>query len=368
VSAPTPFNLTNLELDGLIVHEIMKGSPRHDPEVKAELSSKEAPADVGTLDFLGLQLRNGMTEYGVPAELVDTDGGAAKVIALIEEHLLGTGPISNAAVAGVVHRSRELAERLQIVQEHNSPAGMFAVCRGRMRGGPTVAIMKLESQRGLQLIRGDDFFSLQVNRDLFVGNKARLFKAAMFWRDGRNVRIMVCDEQMGGTAPHPAADFFVRALLGCSIDDNAKVRTAKFFEVATKAIKLVEEPEDRDQVLDAIRHEIVRNTRNIDPIEFIADNFPQDKQAAVTQFFERSDIDVNHRFHKDVSSTEYRFKRTTYRFDEGGPSVIAADAVVKRIGRDEDFDPNFRGVQLRYVGDEATMFIRGVVNEVKPRS
>lgn len=361
------FDLTGLTLDGLIVHEIGKGTPRIDPTVAVELSMSEAPKDPALFDFLNLQLRNGMTEGGYPASIsVNPPVGGAKLLIDLIEGPLCSGSLDADVIKVVVDCSKELATTLQSVQEHNSPPGMFAFCRGLLHGGPAVAIMKLESQRGLQLVRSADVLTLRVHKDLFVGNKAKLFKAAVFWLDGEDVRVMVCDEQTGGSASHPAADFFVKDLLGCTISENAQVRTAKFFDAAGKAAKLLANPEDRMHLLDAIRVELGSRRQHVDPVQFIADNFPADKQDAIHAFFKRQGVDIT-RFGKDSSTIERQFRRTTFRF-EHGPSVIAGDDIVKTIPAGQEFDDTHQGLQVRYSGDAATMVIRGTIDEVKHRS
>jgi hypothetical protein len=368
VSPPEPFKLKGLVLEGLVVHELAKGTPRLDPAVQADLSPGEAPPDSSVLDFLDLQLRNGMTEGGYPAAFVDypPSAGAALLIGLLDGPLTSAS-LSPSDIETIVTSSQQLANELQAAQEHNSPAGMFAFCRGRLTGGPVAAVMKLESQQGLQLDRSQDVLALKVNRDLFVGNKAKLFKAAIFWRDGATVRVMVCDEQTAGSASHPAADFFVRELLGCTVGDNSKVRTAKFFDAIAKASSVLENAEDRAHVLDALRVELGSNRRQLDPAQFIAENFPDEQQRAAEAVLKRQGLDPASRFAKDVSTIQRQFKRTTFRFEDG-PSVIAADATVKTILGGEHFDESFQGVQIRYAGDRATMLIRGKVDEIRPRS
>lgn len=368
MSPPEPFKLKGLVLEGLVVHEIAKGTPRLDPAVQADLSPGEAPPDSSVLDFLDLQLRNGMTEGGYPAAFVDDPptAGAALLIGVLDGPL-ASASLSPSDIETIVTLSQQLANELQAAQEHNSPAGMFAFCRGRLNGGPVAAVMKLESQQGLQLDRSQDVLALKVNRDLFVGNKAKLFKAAIFWREGATVRVMVCDEQTAGSASHPAADFFVRDLLGCTVGDNPKVRTAKFFDAVTKATSTLGNVEDRALVLDALRVELGSNRRQVDPSQFIADNFPAEQQSAAEAFLKRQGVDPAGRFAKDTSTIHRQFRRTTFRFEDG-PSVIASDATVKTIASTEDFDQSFEGVQVRYAGDRATMLIRGKVNQIKPRS
>jgi hypothetical protein len=73
------------------------------------------------------------------------------------------------------------------------------------------------------------------------------------------------------------------------------------------------------------------------------------------------------RFTKDRGALERQYKRTTFRFEQG-PSVIAADSVVKTVGPTDDFDEKYQGLQVRYNGDKATMLIRGTIDDVKHRS
>lgn len=368
MSSPTPFDLRALSLEGLVVHEIAKGTPRHDPNAQVDLSPGEAPPDASVLDFLNLQLRNGMTEGGYPASVLHdppTDG--ARLLIDLMNGALGSNPLTPTDQEEVVICSQQLATQLQTVQEHNSPSGMFAFCRGRLQAGPVAVVMKLESQQGLQLDRSQNVLSLRVNRDLFVGNKAKLFKAAIFWRDGTLIRIMVCDEQTAGSASHPAADFFVRDLLGCTVGDNSKIRTAKFFEAVTKASAMLENAGDRAHVLEALRVELGSNRRHVDPAQFVADNFPVDKQGAAEAILKRQGVDSGGRFSKDTSTIKRQFNRTTFRFDQG-PSVIAADSVVKTLAPGQDFDDTHDGLQIRYSGERATMLIRGKVSAIRPRS
>lgn len=367
---PDTYDLKGFQVHGLVVHELQRGTTRLDPATVPTLSTTPALNDPDTLDFLTLQVKNGMIEGAYPATFrSDSTSAAPELIRdLLRE---GQGDPLSMSSDTLMHVSSELATSLQLCQEHNSPAGMFAMCPGRVRDNPVVVVMKLESQRGLRLVRervgGDMTMTLEVQPDLFVGNKAKLFKAATFMLDRSGVRVMICDEQFENRPSHPAAQYFVGELLGCTIDEDLGVRTARFVDAVAKAAnEILPDADSRAQVLTAVRAELGSNRRTIDPPTFIAEHFPEDKRSEAEAHVRRNSVDMT-KFTKDSRKVDKYLRRTTFRFSEG-PTLVVASEEVRILGPDEAFDDSLVGVQVRTLAGTTTAVIRGVVDGVTPRS
>jgi hypothetical protein len=369
VKLPERYNIDELDLTGLIVHELERGTTRQDPEILPTLSSHPAPRAEETLDFLNRQIRTGMADGSYPARFVDDPVVAAP--GLLTD-LLDNASESGAFDEGdLLKASRDLALTLQLCQEHNSPAGMFAMSWGTLQSSPILAVLKLESQRGLQLVRTPEAdgvtIDLVVQPDLFVGNKAKLFKAATFLASDDGVRVMICDEQFEKRPSHPAAQFFVAELLGCTIDENLEVRTARFVDgVAQTANRVLSDADERAHVLTALRAEIGNQRKIIDPMKFIEDNFPEHKQADAEAQLRRASVDMS-RFQKDTAKITKFLRKTTFKF-VNGVTLVASEDQVSVLSADEAFDDDRIGVQVRAHGDQTTAVVRGRVDGVTPRS
>lgn len=367
---PKKFDHTGLSFTSLVVHEVFRGTSRLDASLVADKSTEEAPHDAGTLEFLLRQLKNGLVDCGYAAAVLPDPSQVPPAAQALHQLFVNSGAWQQAELKHVLAVSRDLADSLQAVQEHNSPGGMFGLCRGMLKGRRVIAVMKLESQRGLRLVRDPEnhVMTLEVNPDLFVGNKAKLFKGAIFWASPQGLQVMICDEQMENRPGHPAAQYFVKSLLGCTIDDDLAVRTARFFEAVTKAADTVlDDIEDKMDVLEAVRVELKsKSRRTIDPASFLDENFPADKKKAAEAILQRNGVELS-RFAKVNAGIDRRYKRTTFRFEDG-PSVIAAEGAVKTISGGEALDPQLGGIQVKHEQGLTTMLIRGVVQGMTPRS
>lgn len=201
------FDLGQIHVDGLIVHEVPKHFLHSTTNPALILSDIESPTDVTVRNFFRERMS---TALGMHAYEVELDATSGSPVPGIIESLLAANP------PDFVEASQSMAIHLHGCQGGVSPGGLLTVIRGQVESRRAVAVMKLEKEEGTRVTRvktpGHQTYDVSHIRDLMLTGKTKVFKVGLFSTTATgDIRGLVCDSQR--TAATTVAYFFLQTFL-----------------------------------------------------------------------------------------------------------------------------------------------------------
>jgi hypothetical protein len=226
--------------------------------------------------------------------------------------------------ANFVATSQRLAMHLHQVQNRTISPGLLCVIDIVVDGRHGLIIMKLEREQGaqLELERNDNGkiqFAMSVLENLVLTDGTKLFKTAAFLRTGtgdEDFDMSACDSQHRVLDSTEMARFWL-SYLGCTVEEDARVTTSKFFNVTVEfANTYVTDLAEKTHIYESLNTELRSNRRNIIPRDFVRDFVPNELQRACVEFFEERHLPLR-TFVKDVQDVRAALRRLTYVSEEG---------------------------------------------------
>ena len=229
-----------------------------------------------------------------------------------------------------VATSRELANQLHA--QHTGATSSGLLCVMLVSVGPRIglAILKLEREEGAEIKfsgeEGKRVFNFDVLENLILTDKTRLFKSALFVRNGMgedDFDAVGCDSQGPGTSEDVAR--FWLAYLGCRLAEEPRVSTRKWFEASLEfANEHIDDAVAKNSFYEHIHSEAKSNRKNISPKQFIQDSVPPDLRVRYREFLEAHDVSLQ-AFPKDISEIERRLRRKALHTAHGISVTVPED-------------------------------------------
>src|ERR1019366_1327646 len=119
---------------------------------------------------------------------------------------------------------------------------------------------------------GAQHFAIQLFEDLRLTNRTKVFKVALFARNGDVEEAYLCDKQ--GPESDPAG-YFVRDFLGCKRTAKPDVQTQQFFEAAERFFRGISDSEKQTKYNTALVAEMNRTADNVNPRSFANNHLEQ---------------------------------------------------------------------------------------------
>jgi hypothetical protein len=338
-------NYTRFNASEVIIHEVPQrfvGSPAQ----QLELSDRPEPLSGQLRTFFEGKLRGSLARHGFDVEH-DPQSPSA-VPALV------AGIIADEAQ--LIAASQQMAEQLHHVQTGVNPAGLLCVAVGTTEGATSVAVLKVEREKGVQ-VRPQQHgtgrsLTMHFLDDLMITGKTRIFKASVF--DGNTVERLdgrVADDQRGPDYSSEVASFFLSSFLGCRLKTVPSVATKQFFLTTEQFIdEHVQEPERKADYTVALLAAMKAPSRDIRPRDFADQSFVAGDRTPYRQFMAEREVAVDQVFEKDNALIENRIKKVRIETSHGllvlgsdnevrdrvevsSDQVVINDRVVKTQGR-----------------------------------
>lgn len=230
----------------------------------------------------------------------------------------------------LLEASRQLAQQLYEVQSGANSPGLLVLLFGTADGSPALAILKLERQQAVRVVRqevsdGLMHFSISHLRDLMLNERTRVFKAGLFAIGGDGViQGMVSDEQRG-TRRDQVATFFLETFLGCSLKLNPQATTKAFFASARVWINdRVDDPNRQTRYLLAVMAELNADTGELDPQEFARRNLSADDRDGFLHYLAANDVATTV-FVKDTKLIDSQLRSVRYDIENNIVIIVPQD-------------------------------------------
>jgi hypothetical protein len=317
------FDLGQLKVEGVIVHDVPKSYAHAQTPSAPTLSEVESPLNQTIKNFFHERLSVTLGSSAFEAEF--TPGSTSPLPSWIGG-LLATKP------SDFVATSQAMAEHLHQTQDGTNPAGLLTVVRCKIGTKSAVSILKLEKEEGTrvqqQSLGGRKTLSVSHVRNLMLTEKTKVFKVGLFAKVAKKVEGMVCDTQRRqGTA---VAYFFLERFLGCRLKDEPEVVTRRFYSTAQDFINdEVEAPETKGRYEIALVAELTSPRTAVSPQAFAANLDVADRAQFMNKMTEVGIVAPS--FPKDNHLIGSQLRRIVWTF-QGGTSVLAkADSVGQEV-------------------------------------
>jgi hypothetical protein len=232
-------NISELKIERLIVHEVLK---QYASEAKEQprLSEIESPLNENNKHFLRDRIEKTIGS-GRSYQVVFEEDPRSPIPEIIQKLLTkdDSEPISDLEPISDSHfvsLSKDIAIRLNRVQDGKNPAGLVIIIMGTIQDVEVVGILKLEREEGIRLEqterKGKLTYDMLHLRDLILTEKTKLFKIGLFFKDGLEkfgYNGKICDNQLSYSRIREAADFFLISFLGCRLAKDPRAETKEFF-------------------------------------------------------------------------------------------------------------------------------------------
>jgi len=236
-----------------------------------------------------------------------------------------------------VQMSRRLATQLFSRHTGATSPGLLCVLAVTAGNKSGLAMLKLERQEGAEIkFSGDEgqkYFGIEVLDNLILTEDTRLFKSALFLRNGAgddDFDLGACDSQ----GPEDVARFWL-AYLGCELAEEPRVTTRRWYNASVEfANEHITDPVAINDFYEHLHSELKSNRRKVTPRGFIEHSLPKALRAPYQDFLQKEKISLQ-AFVKDVEEIKYRLRRKSLR-TKNGISVTVPEQEEARVEVDAE--------------------------------
>lgn len=338
-------NYARFNASEVIIHEVPQrfvGSPAQ----QLTLSDRAEPLSGQLRTFFEGKLRGGLARHGFD---VEHDPQSPSLVPTLIASVI-------ANPAELISASQQMAEQLHHVQTGVNPAGLLCVAIGTIEDAPSLAVLKVERENGVQVRpqhRGaSTSLTMHFLDDLMITGKTRIFKASIFEGDAvEHLDGRVADDQRGLEHPSEVASFFLSSFLGCRLKTIPSIATKEFFLTTEQFIdEQVDDPERKADYTVALLAMMKAPTRDIRPRDFAEQHFEPTDRTPYRQFMAERKVAVDQVFEKDTELIANRIRKVRMetrhgllilgpdnevrdRVEVGAEQVVINDRVIKTQGR-----------------------------------
>jgi hypothetical protein len=329
----------------VIIHEVPQrfvGGPAQ----QLTLSERPEPLSGKLRTFFESKLRGSLARHGFD---VQHDPQSPSTVPSLLATII-------ADPAELVAASRRMAEQLHHVQTGVNPAGLLCVALGSIGEVPSVAVLKVERENGVQVRPqqrdGSRSLTMHFLDDLMITGKTRIFKASVFQGDTvEQLDGRVADDQRGLEHAREVASFFLSSFLGCRLKTMPSIATKEFFLATEQFIdESVADPERKADYTVALLAAMKAPARDIRPRDFAEQHFEPTDRTPYREFMDERNVAVDQVFEKDTALVTNRIRKVRMetrhgllvlgpdseireRVEVGPEQVVINDRVVKTQGR-----------------------------------
>lgn len=332
--------LSGLKVKEVIVHEIPKGRAGEDSPDPL-LSATSSPLTLGIRHFFERKIAETAGHKGCLGVQFDPDTQSSTP-QLVEGLLSGA--------CGLVETSQELAKNLAKIQTAVNSEGLLACVTFDHGSVASVAMMKLENEAGVRLVReheGEEReLRLELIEDLLLTEKTRVFKLAVFLRiSSDEIDAHVADRQRSYTDSNAVADFFLKDFLGCEYRLQPTIATRNFLDATQNFLnESVDDDDERLKLAVDLISYLGTDASQIGVKDFAAKYMDA---AQATQYFvamESASVPIDN-FVRDIDLVRSAVSNMMYIGKESKVAVIAPPSVARErfsTGQDEHGNPELR--------------------------
>jgi hypothetical protein len=236
-----------------------------------------------------------------------------------------------------VQMSRRLANHLFAQHTGATSAGLLCVMSVTSAAKAGIAVLKLEREEGAEIKFGGEegkkVFDIDVLENLILTESTRLFKSALFLRNGLgddDFDLGACDNQ----GPEDVARFWL-SYLGCELAEEPRVVTRRWYNASVDfANEHITDPVAINDFYEHLHSELKSNRKKVSPRDFIEQCLPKTLRIPYQQFLEKEKVSLQ-AFTKDVVEIKTRLSRRSLH-TKNGISVTVPEGAEGRVKVDAE--------------------------------
>lgn len=353
------FKFEGLTIDRIIAHTVFARGK--DKQMKApHTSDLLIPMDRESRELIQIRITDalGSASHGIEVQIQKSDA---------ESFMQRAAGMIHTDDAGYIDQSKNLAVRLAEAQTNPKwPGGVLIVISGKVGAlqQPYVAVIKAEEDRGFNVEEKGGTVSLTLIKRMLLSHTQRLYKIGILIEmnfqapDGNsyapaNYRSFLFDHLLTSTETKAAAAYFYDAFLGMNIVGSSKYQTRTFYEETKKYINAMPvKPEDKYELLEALRTELRSNKGTISVATFAKEHMPADHAPNYVKAMKSSGL-PEQAMNKDLEYIKAKLRRPR--------KVMFSTGVRIQVPADKDFKEHVEVSPQE--GGYTVVRIKGVVEE-----
>ena len=335
----TEMDINSFRIDKAIIHEITDRvlAPPAPPELV--LSNASSPLDDDLKIYFQSRIAESLRLAAFP--VIANPDRTSPTPALVHELFARQG-------STFVDVSKAIATHLFEAQAKvRSSPGLLVSAMGDVDDGPSLAILKLQKQEGVNVERsgkeGEETYNVEHLRRLMLTNDTRVFKVAMFGSDGvtdpEAVYALVSDKQRYSSPDKRMANFFLQEFLGCRLrDDPAQTTSACFLRGEQYFNDRVADPEKRARYHRAWVTEFTSQADQLAPKRFAENQLDETDRPGFLDFLKSGNASTT-QFPKELDLIESRLREEEYVLESGirvRGTRVALDTHAEIARKDDD--------------------------------
>ena len=338
---------SKIAIKEFIVHDIPRKLPSRSLGSNAEelqnvpvLSDVETPFSSKLVDFFKSKFSSSIGSSN-SVEIKYTDEKEC-VPSQIEQYFLDHSKS--------ITTSQKIAKKLFEIQNARNTEGLLLFVYGVQNQNDFLAILKVEREEGVQIdIQKDDegktSFNLNYIENLMLTKKTKLFKIALFIKDGNETKGFLSDNQIGQTSTGNYADFFMSEFLSCELISEPPMVTKLFFEETQKFVNSSNlSPNDKARIITHLVSHLTNNSASLNIQRFAEDSFPSNKaDEYLTQIQNLCGCSL---FVKDTSLISKKLKKQLFSFDSGISVTVPSELDDEELIKYEETEDNKMKIQI----------------------
>lgn len=329
-------DLGRLFVTNVAIHEV----PKAGAASGAVLADSECELDDAMRNYFAERLR---TSLATASHDVTPDSSSPSTVPTLIGSFLGN-------TATLLDISQELARNLFTVQTGVNNPGVIAVAAVTVAGLPGLAILKLEKETGmrgdLEEAEGRRVFHVDLIKNLFFTEKTRVFKAAVFMREGASVVGKVSDQQSSARSLE-IAQFFLTTFLGCGYAVAPETSTRDFYDAVQGWInEKVPDAVTKTRYEIALLSELSSEHTELRPRDFAQDHVAVDDRQSLIDHLNVHGV-TQQSFRKDNHLIAPSLRRVEYKFRSGIRVVVQPDSIEAGFVSVDDLDDGRTHLEIR---------------------
>jgi hypothetical protein len=250
--------------------------------------------------------------------------------------------ISNKNELGLIENSRKIAQHLFEVQSGNNNEGILMVIGGSVNDSPACIIVKLEMDKGAQLILNSKRKSYDIKEieDLMLTQKTKVYKVVLFFNKANHkVQFdgMITDFQIDTKAKQDFSSWFISKFLGCTPFEDPRITTQHFFSYTRAYINTIDDDILKTKYYQDLNSYVQKNTNTLSPREFADDYFKSTTHKNGYKTYLDAKKFPFGSFTKDIGQIQRHVQKITMEF-ENGVTIIGKKGTFEKKVKFERLD------------------------------
>jgi hypothetical protein len=166
---------------------------------------------------------------------------------------------------------------------------------------------------------------MSVLDNLVLTDGTRLFKSALFLKNGTSFDAVACDSQLSVHSSADMAQFWLR-FLGCKLSEEPRVTTQRWFDATIEFVNAhISSPVEKTAIYEHAVSELNSNRSVVSARKFATDYVSVGDNKTYLDFMKEKNVSLQ-QFTKDTTDLASKLRRTSYHTINGVTVTAPAES------------------------------------------